>query len=47
MHLVTGLYRSCAAGGTLDIQGLSIIYLHATQSHSIRKIAHIPILSLG
>ena len=47
MHLVTGLERSCLPDGIPDIQGLSIIYVHATQAHGTRKIVHIPLPIFG
>ena len=47
VHLMTGLYRSYLSYGIPDIQGLSIIDAHATQAHSIWRIAHTPIPSFG
>ena len=46
VHLVTGLQSSCLSDGIPDIQGLSSIDVHATQSHGIRKLHILPYLFL-
>ena len=44
VQLVTGLYSSCLSYGILDVQGLSIIDVNATQAHGI---AQTPLPSFG